>query len=128
MARHSRTGVHGLFRDARGRRWCVDLPMVANREQGMASLSRAAAGRSPCRCSKGPHAGDIGGGIAGGFDPKREKPGLSRKASRLRCVVRRKPAGAAKRRAAVCARLCRLGDLRLDLVSAFHVERFKRID
>jgi len=102
--------------------------MVRTENRGMASLSRAAAGRSPCRCSKGPHAEILAAALAGGFDPKREKPRtLSEGFAAYGAWCDANRPAAAKRRAAVCARLLAgLGDLRLDLVSAFHVERFKR--
>jgi len=70
----------------------------------------------------------LGSALAGGFDPRKAKPRRLAEAfaeySKWSEANRRR---AAKKRAATCARLLSgIGDRRVDEVSPFHVERFKR--
>jgi len=119
--------VHGLFRDARGR-WCVDLRWCEPRTGEWRRYRERLPAGLPAVAAKARTREILAAALAGGFDPKREKPRtLSEGFAAYGAWCDANRPAAAKRRAAVCARLLAgLGDLRLDLVSAFHVERFKR--
>jgi integrase len=126
MARASTSGVRGLFRS--GKRWQIDLRW---REPGTGEARRyrenlpagvsAAAAKSRTREI-------LDAALAGGFDPRKAKPRRLEEAlaEYAKWCESNRPK-AAKQRAATCTRLLSgIGDRRVDEVSPFHVERFKR--
>lgn len=126
MARPSTTGIRGLLRDGKG--WQIDLRW---REPGTGEFRRyreslpagvsAAAAKARARAI-------LDSALAGGFDPRKAKPRrLAEALAEYSKWCESNRPRAAKRRAATCARLLSgIGDRRVDEVSPFHIERFKR--
>lgn len=127
MPRASRFGVRGLSRD-RQRRWCIDIRWI----EPSTGESRRYTERLPANVSSTAakhRALDVyNAAIKGGFDPKRENP---RRLSDLLDEYQRwadvnRPRTALERKGLAKTLQRRLGDPKLDDLSPFVVERFKR--
>jgi integrase len=127
MARHSKTGVRGLHRDADGRfrfdlRWKEPATGEWRRygERFPDGMTAAAAKRRAREL--------LDGALAGGFDPKREDPKRLDEAldEYEKWAETNRPRTARDRKSLAKVLRAALGDVRLDELSPFHVERLKR--